>query len=216
MTIKDFTDAMTSVMSGIFDKKNEEKEKSHESDQRRHEDLMKGVNALRTDIAKAQSDQLKNLEMFSQNISREITVAITATTTHTETVNQGSLQAIFDLMANRSNVPTRNTTAMPSSSTDPAPGDVPAQGSSLFEEDPCIPFTDKGKLREMGSRSPKSDPPTPGLSFVPMQQMPQMGQKTPSTPLGTKREGAPWHTPSNSHTPSPSPRWGRSPLNPHG
>ena len=197
-----------------------DKEKSRKNDQLRHEDLMRGVNALRSDIAKAQQDQLKNLETFSQNISREITVAMTATTTHTETVNQGSLQAIFDLMANRSNVPTGNATAVPSSSTDPLSGDVPGQGSTLFEEDPCIPYADKGKKCETGSRTPRSEPLMPGLSFVPMHQTPQMGQDNgrtaPSTPLGTKGDRPPWHTPNSGHTPSLSPRWGRPPLNPPG
>ena len=141
-------------------------------------------------------------------------MAMTATTTHTETVNQGSLQAIFDLMANRSNVPTGNATAVPSSSMDPFSGDVPGRGSTLFEEDPRIPYADKGKKRETGSRTPRSEPLTPGLSFIPMHQTPQMGQDNgrtaPSTPLGTKGDGPPWHTP------SPSPRWGRPPLNPPG
>jgi hypothetical protein len=225
MTTKGFYDAMSSIMSDFSDRIGEQissamagdKEKSRKNDQLRHEDLMRGVNALRSDTVKTQQDQLKNLETFSQNISREITVAMTATTTHTDAVNQGSLQAIFDLMANRSNVPTGNATAVPSSSTDPLSGDVPGQGSTLFEEDPRIPYADKGKKRETGSRTPRSEPLTPGPSFVPMHQMPQRGQDNghtaPSTPLGTKGGRPPWHTPNSGHTPSPSPRWGRPPLN---
>ena len=184
MTAKGFYDAMLSVMSDFSARIGEQissamtgdKEKSRKNDQLRHEDLMRGVNALRSNIAKAQHDQLKNLKMFSQNISREITVAMTVTTTHTDTVNQGSLQAIFDLMANRSNVPTGNATAVPSLSMDPLSGDVPGQGLTLFEEDPRIPYADKGKKREMGSRTPRSEPLMPGPLFIPMHQMPQMGQ----------------------------------------
>ena len=228
MTAKGFYDAMLSVMPDfsvhigeqISSVMTGDKEKSRKNKQLRHEDLMRGVNALRSDIAKAQQDQLKNLEMFSQNISREITVAMMVTTTHTDTVNQGSLQAIFDLMANHSNVPTGNARAVPSSLTDPLSGDVPGQGSTLFKEDPRIPYTNKGKKRETGSRTPRSEPLMPGLSFVPMHQTPQMGQDNgctaPSTPLGTKGDRPPWHAPNSGHTPSPSPRWGRPPLNPPG
>ena len=224
MTTKGFYDAMPSIMSDFSARIGEQisstmtgdKEKSRKNDQLRHEDLMRGVNALRSDIVKAQHDQLKNLKTFSQNILREITVAMMATTMHTDTMNQGLLQAIFDLMANCSNVPTGNTAAVPSSSTDPLSGDVPGQGSTLFEEDPCIPYTDKGKKHEMGSRTPRSEPITPGL----MHQTPQMGQDNghtaPSTPLGTKGDRPPWHTPNSGHMPSPSPRWGRPPLNPRG
>ena len=228
MTTKGFYDAMSSVMSDfstcigeqISSAMTGDKEKSHKNDQLRHEDLMRGVNALRSDIAKAQQDQLKNLEMFSQNISREITVAMTATTMHTDTVNQGSLQAIFNLMVNHSNIPTGNMTAVPSSSTDPLSGDIPGQGLTLFKEDPRIPYVDKGKKRETGLRTPRSEPLTPGLSFIPMHQTPQMGQDNgrtaPSTPLGTKGDRPPWHTPNSGHMPSLSPRWGRPPLNPPG
>ena len=74
MTAKGFYDAMSSVMSDFSVRIGEQisnvmtgdKEKSRKNDQLRHEDLMRGVNALRSDIAKAQQDQLKNLEMFSQ------------------------------------------------------------------------------------------------------------------------------------------------------
>ena len=78
---KGFYDAMSSIMSEFSVRIGEQisnvmtgdKEKSRKNDQLRQEDLMRGVNALRSDIAKAQQDQLKNLETFSQNISREIT-----------------------------------------------------------------------------------------------------------------------------------------------
>ena len=63
MTTKGFYDAMLSIMSDfsvhireqISSVMTGDKEKSHKNDQLRHEDLMRGVNALRSDIAKAQT-----------------------------------------------------------------------------------------------------------------------------------------------------------------
>ena len=89
-----------------------------------------------------------------------------------------------------------------------------------LEEDPRIPYADKGKKRETGLRTPRSEPLTLGLSFIPMHQAPQMGQDNgctaPSTPLGTKGDRPPWHMPNSGHMLSPLPRWGRPPLNPPG
>ena len=101
---------------------------------------------------------MKDIGVMSRAFSNEVTVVITTTRQHAETMNQGSLQAIFDQLANRTPFINGNPQVPSSSSSDPIPGNGPTQGTFLFEEDPHIPAQEKGKGRADDPGSPKSEP----------------------------------------------------------
>ena len=151
----------------------------------------------------------KDIGVMSCAFSNEVTVAITTMRQHTETMNQRSLQAIFDQLANRTLFINGNLQVPSSSSSDPIPGNRPMQGTFLFEEDPHIPAHEKGKGCADDPGSPKSEPkpsigsPVPsGVSLIagPSCALPQLPR-----PSELKKDQPWWHTLSPGRTPTPSP-----------
>ena len=180
------------------------------------EDVVKELVNLKREMIESCLALMKDIGAMSRAFSNKVTIAITTTRQHAETMNQGSLQAIFNQLANRTPFINGNTQVPSSSSSDPIPGNGPIQGTFLFEEDPCIPAQEKGKGHADDPGSPKSEPkpsvnsPAPlGLSPItgPSHVLPQS-----PNPLELKEDQPWWHTLSPGRTPAPSPCQGRAPL----
>ena len=198
-----------------------EKDRDRTSEPPVQDDVARELVDLKKEMIESRIALTKDIGAMSRAFSNEVTIAITTTRQHAETMNQGSLQAIFDQLANRTPFINGNTQVPSSSSSDPIPGNGPMQGTFLFEQDPRIPAQEKGKGRADDPGSPKSEPkpsinsPAPsGLSPIagPSRALPQS-----PNPSELKKDQPYWHTPSPGRTPTPSPRRGRAPsITPQG
>ena len=61
---------------------------------------MKELVDLKREMIKSHLTLMKDIGVMSHAFSNEVTVVIMTTRQHAETMNQGSLQAIFDQLAN--------------------------------------------------------------------------------------------------------------------
>ena len=153
---------------------------------------------IQNDIVKELVDLKKEMiesRLFKLN---EVTITITTTRQHMETMNQGLLQAIFDQLANHTPFTNGNMQIPSSSSSDPIPGNGPTQGTFLFKEDPCIPTHKKGEGCAEDLGTPKSEPKLPAGSPHLLANSPLAGpsQALPQSPNPSELKKDPlwWQT----------------------
>ena len=192
-----------------------EKDRHRTSEPLVQDDVAKELVDLKKEMIESRLALTTDIGAMSRTFSNEVTVAITTTRQHAETMNQGSLQAIFDQLANCTPFINGNPQVPSSSSSDPIPGNGPTQGTFLFEEDPRIPAQEKGKGCVDDPGSPKSEPKPSIGSPVPSGVSPIAGPShvLPQSPNPSelKKDQPWWHTPSPGRMPIPSPRRGRAP-----
>ena len=99
-----------------------EKDRHRTSEPPIQDDVAKELVDLKREMIESHLTLTKDIGAMSRTFSNEVTITITTTRQHAETMNQGSLQAIFDQLANRTPFINGNTQVPSSSSSDPCKG----------------------------------------------------------------------------------------------